>query len=246
MAPVGRRLRLGAARAGAPGLAWGLSALVHAAALGLTLSTLRAPGPAEPPSVEYARGEPLRVVEVRFVPMTPPPLRAAPSAPSKLGGEPPTPAPPLDAPMPMPQSPSAPDLQPPDLREHSTSPRPFPSPERGDTVPPPQPVRDGPEQRAAESPSEPGIRTGARLLDLPAPEYPSRSRRLGEEGLVLLEVEVLADGRAGTIRVLRAPPYPRLVTAAVEAARKARFRPATEDGAPVRSLVQLPIRFRLK
>jgi protein TonB len=91
----------------------------------------------------------------------------------------------------------------------------------------------------------PGARGGVEIVTLPTPEYPPRSRRLGEEGLVLLEVEVLPDGRAGTVRVLQAPDYPRLVDAAIEAVRSAAFRPATADGRPVRAFVEVPIRFRL-
>jgi TonB family protein len=63
---------------------------------------------------------------------------------------------------------------------------------------------------------------------------------------VLLEVEVLPDGRAGQVRVLLAPDYPRLVEAAVEATRKATFRPALLDGRPVRSVIEIPFRFRLE
>lgn len=96
-----------------------------------------------------------------------------------------------------------------------------------------------------EAPARAGVRTGAEALDLPAPEYPDESRRLGEEGLVLLEVEVLADGRAGRIRILQASDYPRLAEAAVAAVRQAWFRPAMVDGAAVRSLVEIPVRFRL-
>jgi protein TonB len=87
--------------------------------------------------------------------------------------------------------------------------------------------------------------TSVEIVDLPTPEYPPRSRRLGEEGLVLLEVEVLPDGRAGTVRVLQAPDYPRLVDAAIATVRSAAFRPATADGRPVRAFVEVPIRFRL-
>jgi protein TonB len=83
------------------------------------------------------------------------------------------------------------------------------------------------------------------MVSLPTPEYPPRSRRLGEEGLVLLEVEVLPDGRAGKVRVLQAPPYERLVEAAIEVVRRAKFKPATVDGTAVRATVEVPIRFKL-
>jgi protein TonB len=87
--------------------------------------------------------------------------------------------------------------------------------------------------------------TPVEIVNLPTPEYPPRSRRLGEEGLVLLEVEVLPDGRAGKVRVVHAPDYPRLVAAAVEAVRAAKFRPATRGGRPICAVVEVPIRFRL-
>lgn len=104
---------------------------------------------------------------------------------------------------------------------------------------------NGPPGETARPPMAPAVRTGAEILDLPKPEYPPRSRRLGEEGVVLLEVEVLPDGRAGKVRVLQAPAYPRLVDAALQAIRRATFKPATLEGAAVASVVEVPIRFRL-
>lgn len=62
----------------------------------------------------------------------------------------------------------------------------------------------------------------------------------------MLELEVLADGTVGLIRVLEEPGYPRLVAAAIDAARRMRFEPAKSDGRPVRSVVRLPVRFVLK
>jgi protein TonB len=94
--------------------------------------------------------------------------------------------------------------------------------------------------------AEPGVRTGVEVLDLPRPRYPLMSRRRGEEGLVLLRVEVLASGRAGTIEVLRDPGFPRLTEAALQAVRKARFRAATQAGTPAKDTVQIPFRFVLE
>ena len=89
----------------------------------------------------------------------------------------------------------------------------------------------------------PGASSGIAIAHLPTPEYPFRSRRLGEEGAVVLEVEVLPDGCAGAIRVVEDPGYPRLVAAAIDAIRKSRFRPATRGGTAVRAVVQIPFRF---
>jgi len=250
-AQIGRRLL-----PGAPGVAWALSVVVHAAALGLTLTALRAPGPTEPPAAEFARGESLRPIHVAFVPM-PPPRHAAPKAapPRAPDLEPPTPTPPtLDLPireelpsvLPIaPRPPPPPEPRRPDINATDALLRPallLPDARNNPPLAPPA-------AKSAEEPDDTtvgaGVRTGAEVADLPAPEYPRRSRRLGEEGLVLLEVEVLANGRAGTVRVVRAPPYPRLVDAAVSAVRKAKFKPATSEGLPVRSLVEIPVRFKL-
>ncbi len=92
----------------------------------------------------------------------------------------------------------------------------------------------------------PGVRTGVEVLDLPRPRYPLVSRRRGEEGVVLLRVEVLTSGRAGTIEVLRDSGFSRLTEATIQAVRKARFKPATRAGTPIKDTVQIPFRFVLE
>jgi TonB family protein len=57
---------------------------------------------------------------------------------------------------------------------------------------------------------------------------------------------VQADGRAGDVRVVETPGYPRLVDAAVRAVRQAAFRPAMRGGRPVASILRLRIRFVLE
>ncbi|MFQ5415344.1 MAG: TonB family protein [Phycisphaerae bacterium] len=94
--------------------------------------------------------------------------------------------------------------------------------------------------------STPGVKTGVEVVRLPRPRYPLLSRRLGEAGLVVLEVEVLADGRAGAIHIVRDAGYPRLARSAKRAVRKAKFKPATRDGRPVRDVVRIPFRFVLR
>jgi protein TonB len=88
------------------------------------------------------------------------------------------------------------------------------------------------------------VEAGVVALKLPKPEYPLALQRAGEQGTVVLRVEVKADGRVGAIEVIGNPGYPRLVQAAIKAARKARFRPATLDGKPVDSFAKVPYRFR--
>ena len=91
-----------------------------------------------------------------------------------------------------------------------------------------------------------GVPDGAADIRLPTTGYPPESRRTGEQGTVVLEVQVLADGRAGEIRVIESPGYPRLVDAAIKAVRKAHFRGAIRTGQPTPNLIRVPIHFEIK
>jgi len=78
------------------------------------------------------------------------------------------------------------------------------------------------------------------------PNYPAASRRLDEEGTVLVRVRVGTDGRVIAAELLRSSGYPRLDEAAVAHARRAwRFVPATRDGAAVEGWREVPVRFEL-
>jgi protein TonB len=79
-----------------------------------------------------------------------------------------------------------------------------------------------------------------------AKEYPPLSQRLGEEGTVLLALEVAADGSIADAQVRSSSGYPRLDNAALSAVRKAHFKPATINGTPIASKVRLPIRYELR
>lgn len=102
-----------------------------------------------------------------------------------------------------------------------------------------------PETTVAPSVS-PGVRTGAKVVSWPTVRYPPSCRRRGEEGLVRLEVEVLADGRVGRITVLQRADSPKLDEAAIEAVRSATFAAATVDGRAVTATVIVPVRFELR
>jgi protein TonB len=79
----------------------------------------------------------------------------------------------------------------------------------------------------------------------PAPEYPAAARRLRQEGVVLLAVEVSAEGRPTAVSVARSSGVASLDEAAVRGVRRWRFDPARTAGLPVASRVEVPIRFRL-
>ena len=91
-----------------------------------------------------------------------------------------------------------------------------------------------------------GAASGTDVASIPQPIYPKESRRLGEQGKVLLEVEINSDGTIGEIKVIEHPGHERLVNAAIEAIKKARIEPALEDGKPIASTVRVPFNFVLR
>ena len=87
---------------------------------------------------------------------------------------------------------------------------------------------------------------GAAYGTNPRPPYPLVARRLGIEGVVLLEVVVAADGRAADVRVARSSGFAPLDESALRTVREQwRFVPARRGGAAVETTVTVPIRFRL-
>lgn len=82
---------------------------------------------------------------------------------------------------------------------------------------------------------------------LTPPIYPAASRKLGEEGTVMLMIYVHPDGSVGEVRVHKSSGHPRLDQAAVQAAKKGwRFRPAKQGGAAVASWGRYAVTFQLK
>ena len=78
------------------------------------------------------------------------------------------------------------------------------------------------------------------------PDYPDLARRRGEQGRVLLRVEVSMDGRPLAVSVARSSGFGILDSAAQDAIRAWRFVPATEGGRPVQAIAEVPIQFRLE
>ncbi len=89
-------------------------------------------------------------------------------------------------------------------------------------------------------------RFDAAYLHNPAPQYPALSRRMGEEGTVLLHVLVSAQGSAGEVALKSSSGYERLDEAAVKAVRGWRFVPADAGGQMVASWVDVPVSFHLE
>ncbi len=80
----------------------------------------------------------------------------------------------------------------------------------------------------------------------PKPRYPRDARRRGEEGNVMLLVDVLPNGRVGEISVESSSGHRLLDDAAVKAVRRWRFEPAKKTGRPVQAQVRIPVEFNLR
>lgn len=79
----------------------------------------------------------------------------------------------------------------------------------------------------------------------PSPRYPPQSRKMREQGLVMLRVLIDEKGNACSIEIENSSGYARLDHAAREAVARAAFRPYVEDGEPRRAVVLIPIEFSL-
>jgi protein TonB len=88
-------------------------------------------------------------------------------------------------------------------------------------------------------------RFDAAYLANPRPSYPPVSRRLGEQGKVILRVLVGADGLPRRVELERSSGYPRLDRAASEAVERWKFVPARRGDTPVEATVLVPIAFSL-
>ena len=86
----------------------------------------------------------------------------------------------------------------------------------------------------------------ADYLNNPKPGYPSISRRLGEEGVVMLRVYVSAQGTPDQIQLLKSSGFARLDQAAQEAVGRWRFVPARQGKIATAAWVQVPVSFQLR
>ncbi len=111
---------------------------------------------------------------------------------------------------------------------------------------PPSPVPAAPLNVAPAPVTITAARFDADYLDNPKPIYPLVSRRLGEQGKVLLRVHVSAAGLAEKVEVKTGSGYARLDQAAGEAVGRWRFVPARRGDQAIAAWVQVPITFQLE
>lgn len=86
----------------------------------------------------------------------------------------------------------------------------------------------------------------AAYLNNPPPAYPSISRRMGQQGKVLVRVLVNAGGAPDKAEIRSSSGYDRLDDAALDAVRRWRFVPARQGDRPVAAWVLVPIIFSLE
>ncbi len=89
------------------------------------------------------------------------------------------------------------------------------------------------------------VTSGVEYLQAPQPNYPALSRRMGEEGTVMLRILVNERGRTDRVEIHQSSGTPRLDEAARQAVLRAVFKPYMENGRPIPVYAILPIRFQL-
>ena len=101
-------------------------------------------------------------------------------------------------------------------------------------APPPAPAK-------VELPS-----TDADYLQNPKPAYPAMSKRLGEQGKVLVRVLIGVDGTAKEAQVKQSSGFDRLDQAALDTVRKWRYVPGKRGGVAEAMWFNVPINFVLE
>jgi TonB family protein len=76
-------------------------------------------------------------------------------------------------------------------------------------------------------------------------DYPPESKLLHEEGVCKVKLTVTADGNVRDISLTKSTGYPRLDQACLVAFVGGGFLPATQDGKPITTTLEIPITWKL-
>ncbi|MBI5660270.1 MAG: TonB family protein [Nitrosomonadales bacterium] len=186
-----------------------------------------------PPSTPAPARE--MTVAVTIAPATVPEVIPAPPPPK------PKPAPPIRKVMPEPgPAPVEPMAKPVEIPVEQPS---APSPVIAET-PPPVVAAPVETPRALPIPDV-GPDYKASYLNNPRPPYPFAARRMGLQGKVILNVEVLAEGLCGQISVHQSSGHEMLDNAALQTVKTWKFAPARQAGHAVTKWFKIPIQFAL-
>lgn len=175
----------------------------------------------------------------------------APPAP-KVEPPPPKPAPP--PPKPAPQQVKAPKPAP--MPVAIPDPTPAPNAPTGVTTPqPPAPPIAAPVAVEAPPPAPPAPpappkielpSSDAAYLNNPKPSYPAISKRMGEQGKVILRVLIGTDGSPQKVEINKSSGFERLDRQAQEAVMRWRFVPGKRNGVPETMWNLVPVNFVLE
>jgi len=139
------------------------------------------------------------------------------------------------------------------MQQADVIPQPKPKPREPEPVPAEEPaVKEiaEPVKQDATPPSpvvldaEPDYK--ADYLNNPRPPYPMVARRMGYHGKVVLDVEVLAEGKAGDVKLHQSCGHDILDNAALQTVKTWRFSPARRFGQAVTQRFLVPIKFSLE
>lgn len=183
------------------------------------------PAPVAPPAPVPEPPKPTPKPEPPKPKPTPQPIQKAPPLPKAIAD--PTPAP--DAPTGTLESDPAPAVQ------EAPSPPPAPAPAPA----PAAPVK--PSGSEVQLPS-----SNAAYLNNPRPSYPSISRRMNEQGKVMLRVLVDENGVPQQIEIKESSGFDRLDKAALASVRQWRFVPGKRNGVPEAMWNIVPVNFVLE
>ena len=185
---------------------------------------------AEPPPPPKPPEPPKPVDPPKPLPLTPPPKTVQPvltPAPPVASPEPPAV---LSAPTAAPTAPAVPAAT---ALSPAPPPPPAPTPPPAAPAPPPPPKVELPSSKAD-------------YLHNPPPDYPRMSKRLGEQGRVVVKVLIGEDGRAQKVELLTTSGFERLDKSAMEAAMRWRYVPGKRGGVAEAMWYQVPIQFTLE
>ena len=233
------------------------------------VGVLLAGGPGHTAEAPFEPG--LAAVRVRLAPSpriqaAAPPVVVEPAPPAPTTPRPPEPARPVEPPRPeplaavappmpaMPDQPvvEAPPVEPVEVVEPTEPVESAAPPTVAQAEPtPPEPVKAPvtPTPAATSVARNGSLRkagvTPAKAIGLNRLAYPRVSRRLGHQGTVTVEVEVLPTGRAGDVRLVKSSGHKRLDQAVVKHMKKCKFRPAHNGRRAIRSTPRISYKFRL-
>ena len=174
----------------------------------------------------------------------------APPAPPRMAPPPPAPPPP---PTPAPKAPPKVAPRPAPMPVAVADATPAPAAPTGIATPqPPAPPVDAPAVQPSPAPAPPAPprielpSSDAAYLNNPRPSYPAISKRMGEQGKVVLRVLIGTDGVPQKVEVNQSSGFDRLDRQAQDAVMRWRFVPGKRNGVPEAMWNLVPVNFVLE